>query len=574
LYPIVSYTIPELIEKSSVHYAGRPALAMVGGKPVLFEELEPRSRRLAALLGLYGIEQGDKVALVSENRPEWGLAYFGIVRLGASAVPILTDFTGEQMANIVAHSGAKAVIVSKKFLQKFSGGCKAPFILSVEDLSLISGPEGFKAPSESEIAAATKNFVPASVKGDDLAAIVYTSGTTGLSKGVMLSHRNLVWNTWACRSIIVLNRRDRCLSILPLAHTYEFTIGFLIPLMQGSAIYYLDRPPSATALLPALRAVRPTIICSVPLVIEKTYRASILPALEKIPLYKNRLFRPLLEWIAGRKLYKTFGGRLRFFGVGGAPLAAEVEKFLRIAHFPYAIGYGLTETAPLIAGFAPFHGAFRSTGPALRGVELRVVNPKPGSGEGEIQARGPNVSEGYYKDPERTAEAFSKDGWFKTGDLGLIDKKGQVFVRGRLKTMILGASGENIYPEDVEAVLNRSPYVAESLVYGDSEGLTALVQLKPETIEELKARLRDGIEGAELKVGEVGQAVGLAAHRAGESLEDLERSAAKLLERIRKEANEKLASFSRIKTVRIEEEPFEKTPTQKIKRFLYPRKKS
>jgi long-chain acyl-CoA synthetase len=343
--------------------------------------------------------------------------------------------------------------------------------------------------------------------------------------------------------------------------------------MQGSAVYYLDRPPSATALLPALKAVRPTIMCSVPLVIEKTYRASILPALEKIPLYQNRLFRPLLERIAGKKLYKTFGGRLRFFGVGGAPLAAEVEKFLRAGHFPYAIGYGLTETAPLIAGFAPFHGAFRSTGPALRGVSLRVVNPKPGSGEGEIQARGPNVSEGYYKDPERTAEAFTKDGWFRTGDLGIIDKKGRVFVRGRLKTMILGASGENIYPEDVEAVLNRSPYVAESLVYGDSEGLTALIQLKPETLEELKARLRDGIEGAELRVGEVGQAVEQAAHRAGESLEDLERSAAKLLERIRKDANEKLAAFSRIKTVRIEEEPFEKTPTQKIKRFLYPRKK-
>ena len=185
MYPIVSYTIPELVEKSSIHYADRPALAMVGGPPLLFEELEPRSRRLAALLGLYGIAQGDKVALVSENRPEWGLDYFGIVRLGASVVPILTDFTSEQMANIVAHSGAKAVIVSKKFLAKFSGGCKATFILSVEDLSLISGPEGFTAPIESEIAVATANFVPAAVKGDDLAAIVYTSGTTGLSKGVM-----------------------------------------------------------------------------------------------------------------------------------------------------------------------------------------------------------------------------------------------------------------------------------------------------------------------------------------------------------------------------------------------------
>ncbi len=589
MYKIERFTIPELVEKSSVQYGDRPALAMVGKEPLLYREIEQRSRRISAVLGLYGVRQGDKVALVSENRPEWGLSYFGISRLGAVVVPILTDFLPEQMANIVEHSGARVVIVSKRFLSKFqpaeapaagAPAARAPgpkFILSIEDLSLFRGPEGFVPPDEARIASAVADFKPANVDADDLAAIVYTSGTTGRSKGVMLSHRNLVWNAWACRSIIVLNRRDRCLSILPMAHCYEFTLGFLVAIMQGSSIYYLDRPPSASALMPALKAVRPTIICSVPLVIEKTYRSAVLPALEKIPLYKYPFFRPLLEWIAGRKLYKTFGGKLRFFGVGGAPLSADVEHFLRTAHFPYAVGYGLTETSPLIAGFAPHHGAFRSTGPALRGVQLRIADPKPDTGEGEIQARGPNVTEGYYKDSERTAEAFTSDGWFKTGDLGYMDRRGQVFVRGRIKTMILGASGENIYPEDIEAVLNNSPFVAESLVYGDAEGLTALVQLKPETLAEISATLKDGVENAGLRAGEVHKAVDDAVGRAESTLARrraaLEAAAAKLLESIKKDANGKLAAYSRIRRVRIEEEPFEKTPTQKIKRFLYPKKK-
>ncbi len=603
MYEPRTFTIPELVERSSATYKGRPALAMIGGKPVMYEELEPLSRRRAALLGLLGIEKGDRVALVSENRPEWGLSYFGISRAGAIAVPILTDFTAEQMGNILAHAEAKAVIVSKKFLPKLEGERGKRLILDVEDLGIIatasSGAPSY--PSEAEIDAAAAAFSPPPVGEDELASIVYTSGTTGLSKGVMLTHKNLVWDAYACRSIIVLRRRDRLLSILPLAHAYEFTIGFLIPMMQGSGIWYLDRPPSATALLPALKAVRPTIMLSVPLVIEKVYRASVIPGLEKIGLYKVKAFKPLLERLAGAKLYKTFGGKLRFFGVGGAPLAADVEAFLRRARFPFAIGYGLTETAPMVAGFHPFRGAPRSTGPAMRGVELRIADPRPDSGEGEIQVRGPNVFPGYYKDPVRTAEAFTQDGWFRTGDLGFVDERGMVHVRGRLKTMILGASGENIYPEEVEAVLNRSPYVAESLVYGDEGGLTALVQLKPEILEELSAGVHDGLERAEIAAEKFGHAVGEAIRHALERIEgghralpaggipqtgaderesgriekaakSVELAVGHLLDRIKKEANEKLAAFSRVQKVERQDEPFEKTPTQKIKRFLYPKK--
>jgi long-chain acyl-CoA synthetase len=578
VYDIERFTIPELVEKSSLRYGKRPALSMVEGVPIRYEELEPRTRRVAALLGLLGAKPGDRVALLSENRPEWGLAYFGISRAGCIAVPIMTDFTGEQIGNILEHSESRVLIVSKRLAPKVGEAAAGRTLVDVEDLSLMqapgttASPAAKAAPDGAALAAAAAAFVPPPVKDADLAAIVYTSGTTGHSKGVMLSHRNIVWNAWASRSIIKLNRVDRLLSVLPLAHTYEFTIGFIIPMMQGSAVYYLDRPPSASALLPALAAVRPTIMLSVPLVIEKVYRASVKPALEKIGLYKHGFAKPLLERIAGIKLYKTFGGALRFFGVGGAPLAPDVEAFLRRARFPYAIGYGLTETSPLIAGCNAQHTHMRSTGPALRGVELRIADPRPDTGEGEIQARGPNVMQGYYKEPGKTAEVFSEDGWFRTGDLGTIDEKGRVFVRGRLKTMILGASGENIYPEEIEAVLNRSPQVLESLVYGDETGLTALVHLKPEVLEELAARVQDGIEDAGEAASRLGHAVGHAVGHAGESIAGAERAAAQLLERIKKEANEKLAAFSRIGKVRIQAEPFEKTPKQSIKRFLYPRK--
>jgi long-chain acyl-CoA synthetase len=414
----------------------------------------------------------------------------------------------------------------------------------------------------------------------DLAAIVYTSGTTGRSKGVMLTHSNYIADALACSSIIVLDPEDVLLSILPLAHAYEYTIGFLIPMMSGASVQYLEKPPVASVLLPALASIRPSIVLSVPLVIEKIYRSAVKPSLEKVGLYKVPFMKPLLCRVAGRKLEKTFGGRLRFFGIGGAPLDPEVETFLLRARFPYAIGYGLTETAPIIAAAAVGRTKLRMAGPPLGGADIRIVDEtgrSTGRGAGEIQVRGPMVGPGYYKDPERSAEAFTKDGYFRTGDLGCFDRRGRLYVRGRLKTVILGASGENIYPEEVEAVLNSSPFVAESLVYGDDEGLTALIQLKPEIMDELMEYMREGIQGAEKAAARyghsVGQAIKNAAEQAGQAEQAVERAAKELLARIKKETNERLAAFSRIGKVERQEEPFEKTPTQKIKRFLYPRKR-
>ncbi|MDP2792269.1 MAG: AMP-binding protein [Rectinemataceae bacterium] len=565
MYELTDYTFPEIIEKSTVRYADRPVFGMVGGRTVTYGELGAKTLRVAGILQAYGLAKGDRVAILSESSPAWGISYLGTTRTGIILVPILTDFTPEQIANILEHAGAKAIMVSRRFLAKVDSESTRRILLAVEDTGFIAGPKGTKVLTESDIREAIQNFKVPLVAADDTLEIVYTSGTTGLSKGVMLSHRNIISNAIACRSIIILHRLDRLLSILPLAHTYEFTIGFTIPLLAGSAMYYMDKPPSATALLPALKTVRPTIMLSVPLVIEKICRSSVKPALEAIKLYQKPFFKPILEFLAGIKLKNTFGGHIRFFGVGGAPLSPDVEKLLKTARFPYAIGYGLTETSPLLAGCNPAKTRLGSTGPALKGVSIRIADPRPDSREGEIQAKGPNIFKGYFNDPIRTREAFTEDGWFKTGDLGFVDTRGKLFVRGRLKNMILGASGENIYPEEVEAVINSSPYVNESLVYGDESGLTALIHLKPEVWENLEARLKDSIEGA-------GEAASRLGHAVTDAEKTAEKTASQILDKIKKEANERLAAFSRIGKVKIQKEPFEKTPTQKIKRFLYPKK--
>ena len=572
MYNLEQFTLIEMVEKSSKHYGGRPALSLVGGASYSYAEVEQASGAMAVSLRSLGIGARDRVALLAENSPRWVIAYLGILRAGAVAVPILIDFIGEQIGNIIRHSGATAIVCSERMFQKVKPQGLALDFLDVKDGSARDGTT-WTALDPMTRPRSTGAPPAGTASADDLAMIVYTSGTTGLSKGVMLSHRNILSNAISCKSIIVLHRTDRLLSILPLAHAYEFTIGFVIPFLAGSEINYLDRPPSPTILLPALKAVKPTIMLSVPLVIEKIYRSNIKPSLEGMKLYANPIIRPILLRFAGFKLMKTFGGRIRFFGVGGAPLSADVETFLKEAGFPYAIGYGLTETSPLLAGCNPQHTRIRSTGPALKGIQLRIADPAPLTGEGEIQARGDSVFKGYYRDEARTRECFTDDGWFRTGDLGYLDAKGRLYVRGRLKTMILGASGENIYPEEIEAVLNQSPYVAESLVVEGEGGLTAMVYLKSEVLENLEARIQDGIEAAGDISSKLGSAISNAeksmAESIGHAFSDVEKSAGRLLESIRKETNEKLASFSKIRSIQLQPDPFEKTPTQKIKRFLY-----
>jgi long-chain acyl-CoA synthetase len=300
-----------------------------------------------------------------------------------------------------------------------------------------------------------------------------------------------------------------------------------MPLMSGASITYLDKPPSPVVLMPAMQNLRPTAIVGVPLLLEKIYRNSILPSLEKNVLYKWKLTRNIAIKMAGAGLMAAMGSSLRFFGIGGAPLAEDVEAFLRKAGFPYSPGYGLTETSPLVSGTKPYDFAFGSSGKMIPGISVRI------SGEGEIQVQGPNVTQGYYRDEERTRESFSHDGWFKTGDLGYIDKKGHLFIRGRIKALILGPSGENIYPEEIENLLNASALVEDSLVLSGPRGeLMALIVLSEKTQTALAAL--------------------------GENLDELKQN-----------VNKRLSAFSRLSRIEIQKEPFEKTPTRKIKRFLY-----
>ncbi len=362
----------------------------------------------------------------------------------------------------------------------------------------------------------------------------------------MLTHANIVSNVEAARPLARANPGESALSILPLAHTYECTIGLLAPLTAGMTVYYLGRQPSPSAMLPALAKVRPHLVLSVPMIIEKIYRTRIEPKLTKNAvlraLQKIPSARKVLSRAAGRKLVKTFGGRLRFFGLGGAPLAPDVEKFLQEARFPYGVGYGLTETSPLIASGTPATQVYRGVGPAVDGVAIRLYGTNPETGEGEIQVRGPNVMKGYYRDPERTKGAFTDDRWFRTGDLGTLDRKNRLFVRGRLKNVIVEPSGKNIYPEELEALINMRRLVAESLVVKQGQRLVALVNVELDALRE--------------QLGEI-------------PYDRVKEEAVKYLERARAEVNSQLSSFAQISRFVLKEEPFEKTPTMKIKRYLY-----
>ena len=537
-------TISAMLENSAVRFADRPALSFAGGQPITHNELADRAGRLAAALSRRGIGQGDRVAILSENMPHWGVSYLAVTGLGAVAVPILPDFHSREITNILAHASCRAVLVSGKLREKLTADVDSLYTTIIIDTFSLLRADGTE---ENILAGENANFATRAAP-DDLAAIIYTSGTTGQSKGVMLTHRNIISNARASSDLVGVGPDDRLLSLLPLAHTLECTLGLVVPLLAGASVAYLEKPPTPNVMLPALQQVQPTMILSVPLIIEKIVRKSILARFNHSALisrlYRLPPLRRLLNLAAGKKLAGVFGGRLRFFGIGGAPLAPDVERFLREAAFPYAIGYGLTETSPLIAGSSPALTKYRSTGPALSGVEVRIDNPDPHSGEGEIVVRGENVMRGYYLNPERTAEVLDSDGWLRTGDLGQIDADNYLYIKGRLKNMILGPSGENIYPEEIEAVLNSFDFVQESLVFQHQGQLVAKVHLN---YEELKIRFKEFQDSAA----------------------QLSQHGKSLLQELRGRVNRRLNAFSRLNTIIEQLEPFEKTPTKKIKRYLY-----
>ena len=557
------YTFPALWKNSLAKFSNRPALSFVNGTPFTYQQINDKIIQVSSMLQSLGIKKGDRVSIFSTSMPNWGASYFGIVNLGAIAVPLLPDFSTIEVQSILNHAQVSVMFVAEKLWNKIKDLPESvlPIVIKLDDFTFLRGePENFEIKDSS-------NFEQVEISEDDTASIIYTSGTTGRSKGVELSHKNLVWTAIQCQTVHRVNKRDKCLSFLPLSHVYEFTIGFVLIVLNGAAIYYLERPPTVSSLLPAFKKIRPTIVLSVPMIMEKIYKNKIYPTLNKSEfskkLYKIPFFQKILHKVAGSQLKKTFGGRICFFGIGGAKVDTQVEYFLKDAKFNYAIGYGLTETSPLLAGSSPKETIPGTVGPILRGVELAIINPDEETGIGEVVARGPNVMKGYYKDPELTKSVFTTDedsvgeGWFKTGDLGLLHNGMWLELKGRLKNMILSSSGENIYPEDIEFVLNQHPLVNESLVVEEDGNLVALVQLDGEKLK------KDGTLLEKLLAA--GSAVGDAVH---DFTEDILYKQESLISEIKFFVNEKVNKMSKITTIKFIEN-FEKTASQKIKRYMY-----
>ena len=542
------------LENTVAKFPKLPAVGFVGEEPIIYEDFYKTVKRLAFHLQAHGVKQFDKVAIWSENSPHWLITYFAILKLGAVAVPILPDFAATAVNNILEHSESRVLFVSKTLYRKLlrDGAKNIEILVLLDDFTIHATKDGEESKDNFEHFCEQNkedlgNLSTPDVKPNDLASIIYTSGTTGTSKGVMLTHRNLVSNTIQGYYTYPITEKDRFLSILPMSHTLEFTLGNLFPIMCGASTRYIKKPPTAAVLMPALKAVKPTIMLTVPLIMEKIYKSKIRPGLTKNGfmkfLYKIPPTRKLLHRVAGKQLHNTFGGALGFYGIGGAKLDHDVERFLYEAKFPYAIGYGLTETSPLAAGTTPGKCRIGSTGPAVKGVTIKIVNPDK-TGEGEIVLYGPNIMKGYYKADDLNKEVFTEDGGFKTGDTGILDKDNYLFIKGRIKNMILGPSGENIFPEEIEAAINKSEWVLESLVYELKGKIVARVEINQEEINKQMKNLRGKAEEMEVEIN-------------------------RILDNIKKSVNDEVNKFSRINGIFHQKEPFVKTPTKKIKRYLY-----
>ena len=540
-------TLPELLKNSCSKFSKNLSLNFVASGKKTYQDLYNEVVSIANHLLHLGVKKGDKVAILSANMPNWGITQFAIANIGAIAVPVLPGFCSTELQNILEHAEVKVIFVSR-LLAKCLEGVKTPFLehkILINNFSTI--PEGCYQPEELDKLVpdiSLNNTTPlpeVPIEEEDIASIIYTSGTTGFSKGVVLTHKNLVWDARQCHTIQPVDETYRFLSILPMAHTYENTLGLLLPLMFGAQVYYLDRVPTPKLLVPAMQKIRPTVVLSVPLIIEKIYKSQVLPKFTSSKLmsklYQFAPARKLFNRLAGKKLMETFGGELKFFGIGGSKLDGTVEQFLREAKFPYAIGYGLTETAPMAAGSNPSQTFLQGVGPVMEGVQIKINDPDK-SGQGEIWIKGPNVMKGYYKNPEATRQVIDEEGWLHTGDIGTMNEDNTLFIKGRSKSMILSANGQNIYPEEIESKLNNMSCVLESLVVERDGKLVALVYPDYEQADE-----------------------------AGISYSDIQR----VMDENKEVLNTLVAPYEQVTKIMLWPNEFEKTPKKSIKRFLYNR---
>ena len=536
------------LQESMIAKWNTEALSDYRGESFTFANFATEIARLHTIYRLIDVKIGDKIALAAKNSSRWAMAFLATTTYRAVAVPILCDFTPEAITRLTAHSDSVVLFTEPKIWEEMEIE-KMPevrIVINLEDYSILYLRDEerlgkIKSAVEEIPAVYPEDMKHEVVKyGDlylsDLAIINYTSGTTSQPKGVMLTSANISANIDFALDKIPVYDGDKIISMLPLAHMYGMAFEFIYPVCGGGHVYFLGKTPTPTLLMQALAEIKPYLLITVPLVIEKIFKGKILPVLGK-PLIKMLSHTPgLNKMIYGKirkQLLTTFGGNLRSIILGGAALNPSIEKIMRKVKLPYTVGYGMTECAPLLS-YAPWN-KFKagSCGCAVEGLDLRIDSENPQKNVGEIQAKGPNVMIGYYKNEEATKTAFTADGYLRTGDLGIIDKNGNVFIKGRSKCMILGANGQNIYPEEVEAVLNTLPHVAESLVIERNKRLIALVSISADDLA-----LDEATINAEL-------------------------------EKTRIEANQLLPAYSQISTIEIVREGFAHTPKHSIKRFLY-----
>ena len=526
------------------------ALSNYQGEGYTYKEITASMIRLHLIFEKAGISQGDKISLIGKNSANWCIVYMATVTYGAIIVPILSDFKPEDLMNIINHSDSKFLVVDQSIMENldYSNMPAVNTVIYTENFGYVDGRDNEVKELVGDIDRVYSEKYPelkpemikfSDIDNEEIAVISYTSGTTGFSKGVMVPHRSLAANIRFAQNNMPLEPGDDIVSFLPLAHTYGCAFEFLFPFTYGCHITILTKTPSPQIILQAFKEIRPRLILSVPLVIEKVYKKQLQPVINK-PVMKVLLAIPGINRILMNKikskLYESFGGNFHEMVIGGAAFNADVEKFFKKIRFPFTVGYGMTECGPLISYASWDTTRLGASGRHVDTLEVTIDSANPEKEVGEIILRGDNVMLGYYKNEKATKEIIDDDGWMHTGDLGIIDKEGNIFIKGRSKSLLLGPSGKNIYPEEIESIINNQYLIAESVVISEDNKLVALVY--PD-FEQMK---KDGISEDQLE---------------------------EIYERTRKEVNERLPGYMNVTRFRIYEEEFVKTPKRSIKRFLY-----
>ena len=532
----------------------RPAISNYQGVTLHYRDVARRIEKLHIMFEECGLSVGDKVAICSRNQANWAVAFLSAMTYGAVPVPLLHEFKSANIHHLVNHSEAKILFVDDVIWEGLSES-------EMPDLQAIIQVNTFKLlyASDDKITEAREHlnelfgrkypnvFTPDALNyyedsPEELAVINYTSGTSGFSKGVMIPYRAIASNIEFGKVVLPgLDNTKNVVSMLPSAHMYGLMFELLYELSVGAHVHFLSRVPSPKIIMQALSEVKPYVIIAVPLIIEKIYKNKLKPLLEKEGikfLMKLPVLNQLLLDKIKAELVTAFGGEFYEVIIGGAAFNKEVESFFKKMNFPFTVGYGMTECAPIITYDDWQVEKLNSCGKAVVNMEVRIASPDPQNIPGEIQVKGSNVFLGYYKNEEATQEVFTEDGWFRTGDMGILDEEGSLFIKGRNKCMILGPSGQNIYPEEVETVINNQPYVVDSLVIEDNGGLTALIY------PDFPQGARDGMK---------------------------QEAFVKYLEGTLPELNKELPNYAKLKKIEVMSEDFERTPKKSIKRYLYQR---